>query len=127
VKRLVCFAFLALVGQVTPAQTQGAAVDAKNIIGTWVGDWSSYRSGGRLEFEITAFDGASLTGGLTLRHKPATLDGPGFPGRWSATRSMAHNTIGRPCSQVQVVFPFPKGNVIEGSWTSEYPGYGTFR
>jgi hypothetical protein len=127
VKRLVCFAVLALVGQLALAQTQGATHDAKNLIGTWVGDWSSSRSGGRFEFEITAFDGESMTGRVNSEAQACTIGWTALSGRLVADEIHGTYTIGRPCSRVQVVFPFPKGNVIEGTWKSEYPGYGTFR
>ena len=126
-KRLLCFAILALAGQVALAQTQSAAYAAKSIIGTWIGDWSSSRSGGRFEFEITAFDGESLTGRVSSEAQACTVGWTALSGRLVGDEIQGTYTIGRPCSRVQVVFPFPKGNVIEGRWTSEYPGRGTFR
>ena len=125
-KRLVCLAFLALVGQVALAQTQDAAVDAKNIIGTWIGDWSSYRSGGRFEFAIAAFDGENLTGRVNSEAQACTVGWTALSGALVGDEIHGTYTIGRPCSRVQVVFPFPKEKMIEGRWTSE-AGYGTFR
>ena len=125
-KKIVCLAFLALAGQVALAQTQGDAADAKNIIGTWVGDWSSSRSGGRFEFEITAFDGESLTGRVNSEAQACTVGWTVLSGKMIGEEIQGTYTIGKPCSRVQVVFPFPKGNAIEGRWTSE-AGYGTFR
>ena len=124
--RLACFAILALVGQATIAQTQGAAYDAKNIIGTWVGDWTSSRSGGRFEFEIAAFDGATLTGRVNSEAQACTVGWTALSGALVGDEIHGTYTIGRPCSRVQVVFPFPKEKMIEGRWTSE-AGYGTFR
>ena len=123
--RLVCLAILALVVEVTLAQTQGAAYDAKSIIGTWVGDWSSSRSGGRFEFEIVAFDGASLTGRVNSEAQACTVGWTTLSGELVGDEIHGTYTIGRPCSRVHVVFALPKGNRIEGRWTSE-AGYGAF-
>src|SRR5512141_2853605 len=97
--RLVCFAILALVGQVTLAQTQGATYDAKNIIGTWVGDWASSRSGGRFEFEISAFDGASLTGLVNSEAQACTVGWTALSGGLVGDEIHATYTIGKPCSR----------------------------
>jgi hypothetical protein len=126
VKRIICIAVLAIVGQLAFAQTQGDAADAKDIIGNWVGDWSSSRSGGRFEFEIGAFDGDSLTGRVNSEAQACTVGWTDLSGKRMGEEIHGTYTIGKPCSRVQVVFPFPKGNVIEGRWTSE-AGYGTFR
>jgi hypothetical protein len=127
VTKFMCFAFLALVGQVAIAQAQGAAVDARKIIGTWVGEWSSNRSSGRLEFEIAALDDASLTGRVNSQAYACNVGWTALSGKLINDEIHGTYTIGRPCSRVQVVFPFPKGNLIEGRWTSESPSYGTFR
>jgi hypothetical protein len=127
VNRLMCFAFLTLIGQITFAQTQSSVYDANAIVGTWVGDWSSNRPGGRFEFEITAFDGVNLIGQVNSEAQACTIGWTALSGKLIGDEIHGTYTIGRPCSRVQVVFPFPKANVIEGRWTSEYPGYGTFR
>ncbi len=125
--RLMCFAFLTMLGQITFAQTQGPVYDAKVIVGTWVGDWSTNRPGGRFEFEITAFDGVNLIGRVNSEAQACTIGWTALSGKLVGDEIHGTYTIGRPCSQVRVVFPFPKANVIEGQWTSEYPGHGTFR
>jgi hypothetical protein len=123
----MCIALLTLIGQITFAQTQGTVYDAKAIVGTWVGDWSSNRPGGRFEFEITGFDGVNLIGRVNSEAQACTIGWTALSGKLVGDEIHGTYTIGRPCNQVQVVFLFPKANVIEGTWTSEYPGYGTFR
>ena len=105
--RLVCFAILALVGQVTLAQTQGAAY-AKNIIGTWVGDWSSSRYGGRFEFEIATFDGASLTGRVNSEAQGCTVGWTALSGELVGTSSTAHTQLVDHAAEYGSCFHFPK-------------------
>lgn len=126
-KRLVCVILLVLAAPIAFAQGQRPNVDANVIIGTWVGDWSSFRSGGRLEFEIGSFDGERVTGRVNSQANECTVGWTALSGKLVGEEVHGTYTIGRPCSLVQVVFPIPRGNVIEGKWTSEFPGYGTFR
>jgi hypothetical protein len=127
VTRLVCFIMLALAGEIAFAQGQGFTADGNNIIGTWVGEWSSSRSGGRLECEIGSFDGERMTGKVNSEAHACTVGWTALSDKVVGDEIHGTYTIGGPCSRVGVVFPIPTGNVIEGKWTSEYPGYGTFR
>lgn len=126
-RTLLCVVLLAMAGEI--AFVQGAKADAEvnNIIGTWVGEWSSSRSGGRFEFEISSFDGQRMTGRVNSEAQACTVGWTALSGKVVGDEIHGTYTIGAPCSRVEVVFPVPKSKVIEGKWTSEYPGYGTFR
>ena len=126
-RTLLCAVLLAIAGGVAFAQGAKSDADAQNIIGTWIGDWSSFRSGGRFEFEISSFDGQRMTGRVNSEAQACTVGWTALSGKVVGDEIRGTYTIGPPCSRVDVVFPLPKGNVIEGKWTSEYPGYGTFR
>ena len=124
--RLICFILLAVAAEIAMAQGQGSTADS-NIVGTWVGEWSSFRSGGRFEFDIGSFDGERIAGRVNSDAQACTVGWTVLSGKVVGNEIHGTYTIGRPCSRVDVVFPVPKGNVIQGKWTSEYPGYGTFR
>ena len=125
--RLACFILLVLAGKIAFAQGQALTAEGNNVIGTWVGEWSSSRSGGRLEFEINAFDGERMTGRVNSEAQACTVGWTALSGKVVGDEIHGTYTIGRPCSRVEVVFPVPRGAVIEGKWTSEYPGHGPFR
>jgi hypothetical protein len=121
------FALLVLVIASEVAFAQAPEGDtAANIVGTWIGEWSSFRSGGRYEFEITSFDGKRIAGRVNSEAQACTVGWVPLSGTVVGEEIRGTYTIGRPCGKVDVVFPLPKGHLIEGKWTSEYPGYGTF-
>ena len=125
----LCLAVFALAGQSAFAQTPKPGHDASNLVGSWIGEWSTVRSGGRLEFDIASFDGERMTGRFNSEARPTTCSIGWTPLTGKLVGSEIHGTytIGPPCGRVDIIFPFPRGDVIEGRWTSEYPGYGPLR
>jgi hypothetical protein len=126
-RTLLCGLLLAISGEATFAQGVKADAETHNMIGTWIGQWSSLRSGGRFEFEISFFDGQQMTGRVNSEAQSCTIGWTALSGRVVGDEIRGTYTIGPPCSRVDVVFRIPTVNVIEGKWTSQYPGYGTFR
>jgi len=127
VRTVLCFVLFALAGQGTFAQAPKPTPDASNLVGQWVGEWSSVRSGGRFEFDIVSLDGERMTGRVNSEAQECTIGWTPLSGKLVGDDIRGTYTIGRPCGRVDIVFPFPRGDVIEGKWNSEYPGYGTFR
>ena len=126
-RTFLCFVLFALGGPITFAQTSKPSPDASNLVGSWIGEWSSVRSGGRFEFDIASFDGERMTGRVNSEAQACTIGWTPLSGKLVGDEIRGTYTIGRPCGRVEIIFPFPRGEVIEGKWTSEYPGNGTFR
>lgn len=122
-----CLLLLMLVGHFAFAQQQVGASQPTSLIGTWIGQWSSTRGRGRLEFQIDSFDGEHMSGRVNSEAQACTIGWTPLSGSRVGDEIHASYTIGPPCKKVEVVFSIPKGNVIEGKWTSEFPGWGTFR
>lgn len=118
---------LAIAAEAALAQAQTPNVNENHLIGSWVGEWLSARSGGRFEFEINTFDGQRMSGRVNSEAQACTVGWVALSGTVVGNDMRGTYTIGRPCNRVDIVFPLPAGNVIEGKWTSQYPGYGTFR
>lgn len=125
-KRFLSFMTVAVICQIAFAEEQTSA-EPNNLVGTWDGQWSSFRGGGRLEFEIVAYDGERMAGRVNSQAQECTVGWTALSGNRVGEQIHGTYTIGRPCAKVQIVFPIPKANVIEGTWTSEYPGSGTLR
>ena len=122
---VLCFLFLALM-RVAGAQ-ENVSPPPNNLVGTWTGRWVSVRGGGAYEFDIQRFDGERLIGRVNSEAQDCTVGWTGLSGKRVGEEIHATYVLGGRCRQVDVVFPIPKGDVIEGRWSSQYPGYGTFR
>lgn len=126
-RSLLFFVLLAIGGEIAFAQAPTMSAGESNIIGSWIGEWSSFRSGGRFEFEITSLDGQRMSGRVNSEAQACTVGWTALSGKVVGDEIRGTYTIGQPCGRVDVVFALPKANIIEGKWTSQYPGYGTFR
>ena len=125
--RLACLILLIAACKPNLAHAQDAPVDAKRIEGAWLGEWSSYRGSGRLEFQIDSVSSTGVAGRVNSQAQECTIGWTPLSATIAGEEIRGSYTIGAPCGRVQVTFPLPRGNVIEGKWTSEARGWGTFR
>ena len=126
-RKVLSVFLLAIAAELAIAQAPTPNVNDNHLIGSWVGEWSSVRSGGRFEFEINSFDGQRMSGRVNSEAQACTVGWTALSSTVVGKEMRGTYTIGRPCGRIDIVFPLPTGDVMEGKWTSQYPGYGTFR
>jgi hypothetical protein len=99
-------------------------------IGTWIGDWSGARpgSGGAMEMVVdvkgdTVFGQVRSTGS-----SGCSLEWVKLAGVVKDTKMFADYNLGGRCGKVDITYSIDQtGKIMTGSWSSQYPGYGTFR
>lgn len=98
-------------------------------IGKWTGEWQSRgRPAGSMEMEVDV-NGDQVIGQVKSTGSPGcSLDWAKIAGVRKGEKVFAQYNLGGRCGKVDVIYSVdPDGRVMTGTWSSEYPGYGTFR
>ena len=98
-------------------------------IGKWVGDWQSRgRPAGSMEMEVDVKND-QVTGQVRSTGSPGcSLEWAKLTGVRKGEKVFAQYDLGGRCGKVDVIYSIDReGRVMTGTWSSEYPGWGTFR
>ena len=99
-------------------------------IGKWIGEWSgrSGTFGGSMEMEVDV-KSDQVTGQVkSTGSRDCSLEWAKLAGVRKGEQVFAQYNLGGRCGKVDVIYSIdPEGRVMTGTWSSEYPGYGTFR
>jgi hypothetical protein len=98
-------------------------------IGKWAGEWQSRgRPAGSMEMEVDV-KSDQVTGKVRSTGSPGcSLEWAKLTGVREGQKVVAQYNLGGRCGRVDVIYSIDlEGRVLSGTWSSEYPGYGTFR
>ena len=98
-------------------------------IGKWAGDWTSRgRPAGSMEMVVDV-KADQVAGQVRSTGSPGcSVDWEKLMGVRKGEKIVAQYNLGGRCGRVDVIYAIdPDGEVMTGTWTSEYPGSGTFR
>ncbi len=103
------------------------------FIGKWKGEWvSDYgRARGQMEIEVAAINGDSVTGQVKVGTSATPACSPAWEALLGTNKgekiSARYDLRGR-CGKADLVFSIePAGNILIGTYTSEYPDKGNIR
>ena len=111
----------------TPPESPSGPADPS--IGKWAGDWQSRgRPAGSMEMEVDV-TGDQVTGQVRSTGSPGcSLEWAKLTGVRKDEKVFAQYNLGGRCGKVDIMYAIDReGRVMTGTWSSEYPGYGTFR
>jgi hypothetical protein len=112
---------------VAPSESPNGSADPS--IGKWAGDWQSRgRPAGSMEMEIDV-KGDQVTGQVRSTGSPGcSVEWAKLTGVRKDEKVFAQYNLGGRCGKVDIIYAIDReGRVMTGTWSSEYPGYGTFR
>ena len=99
-------------------------------VGTWVGDWYGARqgSGGAMEMVVDV-KGDKVSGQVrSTGSSGCSLEWVKLAGVVKDAKVFGDYNLGGRCGKVDITYSIDEGGkVMTGSWSSQYPGYGTFR
>jgi hypothetical protein len=112
---------------IVPSESPNGSADSSN--GKWVGDWQSRgRPAGSMEMEVDV-KGDQVTGQVRSTGSPGcSVEWAKLTGVKKDEKIFAQYDLGGRCGKVDVIYAIDReGRVMTGTWSSEYPGWGTFR
>ena len=99
-------------------------------VGTWVGDWYGARqgSGGAMEMVVEAKGDMVFGQVRSTGSSGCSLEWVKLAGVVKDAKVFADYNLGGPCRKVDISYSIDQGGkVMTGSWSSQYPGSGSFR
>ncbi len=111
-----------------PLHVRAQESPADASVGKWVGDWESSRSGGSMEMVVDVKGDKVLGQVRATGSSGCSVEWEKLAGVAKGNKVFAHYNLGGRCGKVDIIYSIDQGGkVMTGSWSSQWPGYGTFR